>query len=1033
MIESNKRFFVALSFPGEYREFVANVARLLSDELGTQQVLYDKFHEAEFARPNLDTHLQTLYHDESELVVVFLCAEYERKEWPGLEWRAIRDLIKKKQDTSIMLIRLDDTDVSGIFSIDGYISAQGREPIDIATLIIDRLQILGRERRLRIAPLQDSPPHVDSIPVQDQTSASHKDGSGQKSKLPQDVRDAINRGVRFFNSGHFKKAKVEFQQAVALAEDTKHALAIVYAKERLADVLIHFDRDVAGAESLLQSCLDILAAEEGDNERADVLARLARVHEQEGDWELSESLLRQSLAISERLGDRQAQAGTLVGLGWAVGHNGRTDEALELNRKAYDLLMQVFYEAKQDDTIKLGFIHTVLSNLFFQRAKIYQRRAEPDDAEKALVTALKWQRKVQSNHDLARLLCELAELKFFKQEWNAGASLLHEAAMIYQEREMLPEFAECLLLMGRVHAAVGDLEKARESFSSAAAAAAQGERSQEAAKVLYSLAHLALEQHNMDEARQLFENAKEVSNKGRFQAECLMELSRLAANEKREDERQRLINEAVGIVKAELINTKPEMERAQLYLTLGWCLRESRQIEEALSYVRKARERFEAANDTYGMAKASYEAAGLLDHLGRKEEARELCRAVLKMIEGKPFFEISAAAHLALAKFAFQDDRDLTEAERLLDRSLELCKQHDLQLLPEALLFKDKLETVKRAGTEAAASIPELLDFLYQQIALCPANKEGYLRFWAFSHARRFNSALRATLGPNIGILTNDLQDFLKLSAAFKPYRDWSILIPPQKYPENIYEIIPFSNKMLFPPEVKIILLDTPTGSLNEPSESFDATSSVKVQVGPEAHAEIAVSRLSTGGAVSRYFFVSLEEESEQYGGAKGGAEGESLALPLAVHELLQHRDVDELKSNRLFFIYYNRGQVDEAERLWFDLAGLQWFRCYPIYKGALPQSHKVRVVASCPVMLPVLTDESAEKYKRVLRNVRKALLELIAASESTAAGRLSDLATVVADLADEVGEGESLSLIFYILAFDYEGATRTHAAIVLK
>src|SRR5262245_23306848 len=135
VMESNKRFLVAISFPGEHREFVAKVAQRLSRDLGQSRVLYDKFHEAEFARPNLDAYLQHLYHDESELVAVFLCTDYESKEWPGLEWRAIRDLIKKKQDSSIMLIRLNDANISGVFSIDGYISAEGRLPTDIATLI----------------------------------------------------------------------------------------------------------------------------------------------------------------------------------------------------------------------------------------------------------------------------------------------------------------------------------------------------------------------------------------------------------------------------------------------------------------------------------------------------------------------------------------------------------------------------------------------------------------------------------------------------------------------------------------------------------------------------------------------------------------------------------------------------------------------------------------------------------------------------------------------------------------------------------
>lgn len=140
MIQLTKRFVVALSFPGERREFVAIVANRLASEFGQERVLYDKFHTAEFARPNLATYLQNLYHDESELVVVFLCADYERKEWPGLESRAILDLIKKKRDASIMLVRFDETDISGYFSTDGYVDAAYCEPQEVATLIIDRLQ-----------------------------------------------------------------------------------------------------------------------------------------------------------------------------------------------------------------------------------------------------------------------------------------------------------------------------------------------------------------------------------------------------------------------------------------------------------------------------------------------------------------------------------------------------------------------------------------------------------------------------------------------------------------------------------------------------------------------------------------------------------------------------------------------------------------------------------------------------------------------------------------------------------------------------
>lgn len=138
---STQRFKIALSFPGEHRDFVEQVAARLADQVGRDRVLYDKYYEAEFARPNFDTYLQRLYHDESELIAVFLCADYERKEWCGLEWRAIRDIIKKRQASTVMPLRFDNTEIPGMFSIDGYVWIGGRSPAEIADLILQRMRI----------------------------------------------------------------------------------------------------------------------------------------------------------------------------------------------------------------------------------------------------------------------------------------------------------------------------------------------------------------------------------------------------------------------------------------------------------------------------------------------------------------------------------------------------------------------------------------------------------------------------------------------------------------------------------------------------------------------------------------------------------------------------------------------------------------------------------------------------------------------------------------------------------------------------
>ena len=137
---AEKRFRVALSFSGDRRAFVEQVADELASRLGREHVLYDKYFEAEFARLNLDTHLQHLYHNESELIAVFVCAGYETKEWCGLEWRAIRDRIKQCKAESVMLLRFDMTEVPGLFSHDGYIWIDDRTPEQIAEVILKRLE-----------------------------------------------------------------------------------------------------------------------------------------------------------------------------------------------------------------------------------------------------------------------------------------------------------------------------------------------------------------------------------------------------------------------------------------------------------------------------------------------------------------------------------------------------------------------------------------------------------------------------------------------------------------------------------------------------------------------------------------------------------------------------------------------------------------------------------------------------------------------------------------------------------------------------
>jgi len=140
------KFKVAMSFPGERRAYVAEVVGALRQVVGPDSIFYDYDYQAQLARPNLDTLLQDIYRNRSQLIVVLLCAEYAQKQWCGLEWRAVRDIIKAKEDDRVMFIRFDDSAVDGVLSIDGYVDARIFDADDVAKFIVQRLSQLPETR-----------------------------------------------------------------------------------------------------------------------------------------------------------------------------------------------------------------------------------------------------------------------------------------------------------------------------------------------------------------------------------------------------------------------------------------------------------------------------------------------------------------------------------------------------------------------------------------------------------------------------------------------------------------------------------------------------------------------------------------------------------------------------------------------------------------------------------------------------------------------------------------------------------------------
>lgn len=147
LTSTGKRFRVALSFPGELRTKVGRVAKHLVAALGEEQVFYDRNFQHELARPNLDTYLQSIYSDESDLVVLFASSTYAEKKWCGIEWRAIRNIINGRKDDQFMIVKLGSFSIEGIFGCDGYLDGRNLTGKRIAEMILERVDSLAKTAR----------------------------------------------------------------------------------------------------------------------------------------------------------------------------------------------------------------------------------------------------------------------------------------------------------------------------------------------------------------------------------------------------------------------------------------------------------------------------------------------------------------------------------------------------------------------------------------------------------------------------------------------------------------------------------------------------------------------------------------------------------------------------------------------------------------------------------------------------------------------------------------------------------------------
>jgi hypothetical protein len=134
-----RAYQVALSFAGEQREYVRDVARALAAR--HVAVFYDEFEANALWGKDGAEHFHQIYSRGTQYVVMFISAEYVAKAWTRQERRSAISRQMNDEAEYILPVRFDDTAVPGLPDTIQYLSASRYTPAALAVEIANKVGV----------------------------------------------------------------------------------------------------------------------------------------------------------------------------------------------------------------------------------------------------------------------------------------------------------------------------------------------------------------------------------------------------------------------------------------------------------------------------------------------------------------------------------------------------------------------------------------------------------------------------------------------------------------------------------------------------------------------------------------------------------------------------------------------------------------------------------------------------------------------------------------------------------------------------
>lgn len=133
-----EKYHVALSFAGEDRKYVEQVATELRDN--GVNVFYDKFEETKLWGKDLYTYLRDIYQNKALYTVIFVSEAYRDKLWTNHERESAQARAISESKEYILPAKFDEeVEIPGLLKTTGYIKLKGLSPSEFAGKITDKL------------------------------------------------------------------------------------------------------------------------------------------------------------------------------------------------------------------------------------------------------------------------------------------------------------------------------------------------------------------------------------------------------------------------------------------------------------------------------------------------------------------------------------------------------------------------------------------------------------------------------------------------------------------------------------------------------------------------------------------------------------------------------------------------------------------------------------------------------------------------------------------------------------------------------